>query len=332
MRFATPAFLLLVFGLPLVAAALYWRERRRHRLAGQFATANLLPRLALARSTARKLLASALFLAALLAAIIAGARPQWGFEEKRIVSSGIDLFIAVDVSKSMLAQDYKPNRLARARELLQNIIWSLKGDRVGIIAFAGDAAIVCPLTTDYSMALSTLDGLDTDAVSRPGTDIGRAIEVALRAFDVAARGDKVVVVLTDGEDFGGYALQMAETAARAHVRIFCIGIGTTQGVPVPDGSSYKVDSSGKVVSTKLDFSTLSKIAQATGGGAYKANPTGISEIQQILAEIAKLQQAQNEELVFRVYIERFPWFLGLAFALLILEMFVFETRRRAEMT
>jgi Ca-activated chloride channel family protein len=330
MRFANPSFLLLIFSLPLLGVVLFWRERYRARLRERYATSNLHTRLVRSMSRPRRRASALAVLIAFVLIIVAGARPQWGYEDRHIQSAGIDLIIAVDVSKSMLAEDYKPNRLARAKDLLQNIIWSLKGDRVGIVAFAGDAAVVCPLTSDYAMARASLQGLDTNTVSRPGTDIGRAIDVALGAFELAAQGDKVLVLLTDGEDHGGRAREFAQRAAKAGVKIFCIGIGTTQGMPIPEDSGYKTDKQGRVVATKLDFSLLTEIAELTKGNAVKANPTGIAELQPILAAIENMQRTQQQETVVRVYKERFPWFAALALALLIIEMFVFETRGRVE--
>lgn len=330
MRFANPNFLLLIFAVPLYWIVWYWRERYREKLRVRYAAASLHPKLINTPKRWPRRIAGGLFLSAIVMAIIAGARPQWGYEDRRIQSAGIDLIIAVDTSKSMLAEDYKPNRLARAKELLQNIIWSLKGDRVGIVAFAGDAAVVCPLTSDYTMARATLEGLDVNAVSKPGTDIGRAIDVALGAFELAAQGDKVLILLTDGEDHGGQAREMAERAAKQGVRIYCIGIGTTQGMPIPEDGGYKTDKSGRVVSTKLDFATLTQIAEITKGTVIKANPSGISEIQPILADIERMQHSQQQETIVRVYTERFPWFLAVALCLLILEMFVFDSRQRRE--
>lgn len=331
MRFATPNFLLLIFALPLVGTLWYLMQRRKRQLAERFATPNLLPVLAVRKSSDRALWKGILLLAGAAAAIFAGARPQWGYEDRKIVSAGADVLIAVDVSRSMLAEDYKPNRLARAKELLTNILWGLKGDRVGVVAFAGDAAVVCPLTSDYSMARAALEGLDTSTVSTPGTNIGRAIDVALGAFDVAARGDKILVLLTDGEDHEGQAVAMAERAAKSGVKIFAIGIGTTQGMPIPDErGSYKTDREGKLVSTRLDFNTLTQIAERTAGAALKANPSGSSELQPILSELEKVRHAQNQETVVRVYHERFPWFVALALILLTLEMFVLETRTSRE--
>ncbi len=330
MKFANPSFLFLIFALPVVALLLYAREKRRTVLRERFAAARLHPMIISHLSRQRRVVGALLFLSGLAAAILAGARPQWGYEDRRIVSAGIDLIIAVDVSKSMLAEDYKPNRLGRAKELLQNILWSLKGDRVGIVAFAGDAAVVCPLTADYAMAKAALQGLDTTSVSKPGTDIGRALDVAMGALELAAQGDKVIVLLTDGEDHGGQAVAMAEKAAKAGVRIYCIGIGTSQGMPIPEEGGYKVDKQGRVVSTRLDFETLTRIAELTKGSAYKANPAGFAEIQPILSEIEQMQHRGEQETVFRIYRERFPWFIGLALSLLILEMFIFETRRSPE--
>ena len=320
MRFANPHFLWLLLALPALVGLLALRGWRRRRLLARFAEASLHPYLAPNFSPHLYRIKQMLLVAAAALLIIGGARPQWGYEERRIVSRGIDLLIAVDVSQSMLAQDYKPNRLARAKDLLQNILWELKGDRVGIIAFAGEAVIQCPLTIDYGMAKAALDTLDTNAVATPGTNIGAAIDAAIRAFDTAASGERVLILLTDGEDHEGQGVTMAEKAKAHKIRIHTIGIGTSEGMPIPvEGGSYKQDKEGRLVATKLDFATLSKIAEITGGQAIKANPEGIAELVPILSDIEKTVKTQQQDTVFRVYTERFAWFVIPALLLLCIE-------------
>ena len=274
MRFANTEALWALLALPLLALLVAWGIRGRRTMLGRFASlplalGYLAPRFSPARLRAKGLL----LVAAAASLAFAAARPQWGFEDRKILSRGIDMVVAVDTSLSMLAQDYKPDRIARAKELLQDIIWSAKGDRLGVIAFAGDAYVMCPLTLDYSMASSVLKSLSVSTVPVRGTNVAAAINQALSAFSTGAGGERILVLLTDGEDHGGAATQAAERAAKEKVKIYTIGIGTSNGMPIPlpDGS-YKQDREGKIVSTKLDFSTLTKISQMTGARRSAPRP------------------------------------------------------------
>jgi Ca-activated chloride channel family protein len=330
MRFANPDALWALLALPVLALLVAWGIRRRRAMLGRFASlplalAYLAPRFSPSRLRGK----GALLVAAAACLAFAAARPQWGFEDRKMLSRGIDMIVAVDTSLSMLAQDYKPDRLARAKELLQDIIWSAKGDRLGVIAFAGDAYVMCPLTLDYSMASSVLKSLSVNTVPVRGTNVAGALNQALNAFATGSGGERVLVLLTDGEDHGGAAIDAAERAAKEKVKVYTIGIGTSNGMPIPlpDGS-YKQDREGKIVSTKLDFSTLTKISQLTGGKAVRAQAGGSADLQPVLADIEKMQKVNQQDTTYRVWTERFQWFLGPAIILLVLEALVTDASRR----
>ncbi|MBX7246591.1 MAG: VWA domain-containing protein [Candidatus Sumerlaeaceae bacterium] len=320
MRFARPEMLWMLLALPLVAALLWWTVRRRMAVLERYASATALRSLAPNHSRGRVIAKSALLLVAITFGILASARPQWGHEDRRLLSKGVDVMIAVDTSLSMMAQDYKPSRLDRAKQLLQNIIWALKGDRAGIIAFAGDAYIKCPLTLDYGMVSAALQSIDVSSVPVQGTDIGQAIKAAIRAFDASSQGEKILVLLTDGEDQGKDTAAALEKAKAQKIHIFTIGIGTTEGRPIPlPNGQYKQDKEGKIVNSRLDFKLLTDIASQTGGKAIKANASGFSELDVIMADLSQFQASNQEDRIHRVYTERFQWFLLPAILLLIWE-------------
>lgn len=327
MTFAYPQYLWLLLGLPVMALLLWWANRRRLAVLRRFASQQVLAYLAPHYSHARRLLQSLLFLAAVTFAIFAAARPQWGYEERKIRSRGLDIIVAVDVSTSMLARasadgttGSRTMRLDRAKDLLQNILWRARGDRVGIMAFAGSSIITCPLTLDYGMAKTALQQVGPDSVSSQGTAIATAIDAAVKAFEMSSTGERILVLLTDGEDTGSDVKAAAERARKAGIKIYAIGIGSTQAVPImmPDGR-YKADHEGKTVYSKLDFDTLAEIASLTGGKAIKANPSGIAELDVVLGDIEQMQKTDQQDSVRHIPIERFQWFLVPAILLLMWE-------------
>lgn len=319
MRFANPQILWLLLLLPFAVGALWMAGRHRVRVLSRFAPPQAIAYLANHYAGGIPLSKQILSITAIAGIIFATARPQWGFEDRHIISRGVDVIVAVDTSSSMLAQDYRPNRLARAKDLLQNVIWTMRGDRIGIMAFAGSAFMQCPLTLDYGMAKTALEALDINSVPVQGTAIGTAIDAAVNAFQVAGSGERVLVLLTDGEDQGTQPIEAAQRAAKEHVRIYTIGIGTSQGMPIPINGGYKQDHEGHVVNSKLDLLTLAKIAQLSGGKAIKANSRGNAELDEILSDLASLQKKEQQDTVYRVYTERFQWFLLPSIVLLALE-------------
>ncbi len=319
MRFAYPLVLWALLLLPALAAFLAWSLRRRRILLERYASAKLLPLLGGDPGSWRLWMRPAMILFASTLLIFAAARPQWGHEDRKIISRGVDIMVAVDTSASMLAQDYRPNRLERAKQLLQDIIWRARGDRVGVMAFAGSAAIQSPLTLDYSMASAALKSLGPGSVSAGGTALGKAIDAAVQAFKTGSAGERVLIVLTDGEDQGSEPIEAAQRAAEAGVKIYTVGIGTSQGGATPTDQGPKTDRSGEQVVSKLDFETLTRIAQITGGKAVKANPRGGAELDTILGDLEQLAKAEQQDRIYRVYQERFQWFLFPAILVLVWE-------------
>jgi len=329
LRFEHPHALGLLLGVLLLAAFLLWTGWRKRRLLARFANVAVLGRLLPSVSAGKQAAKAALLLAALALAVFSLARPQYGAVEQRIERKGIDLFIAIDTSASMLSQDVPPNRLTRAAEQLKGLIRKLSGDRVGIVAFAGAAFVQCPLTLDYGLAQRILDTVGPDSVPVVGTAIGDAIRVATRNFERNELGHKVLVLLTDGEDQGSDPLSAAQEAAKEGVVIYAIGIGSEQGAPIPlAAGGYKEDKEGHKVNSRLDFETLKKIAQATGGSAILGLESGFREIDAIYADIQTIDKKRLESSTHSLFRERYQHFLLPAILLLAAEMWISDRRRR----
>ncbi len=310
------ALWLLTLLAPLVLAAL-WSARRRRRAAARLGETALLGRLyePAVRSWRRRRALAGLAAAALLA--VAAARPQYGRVEQTLERAGLDVIIGIDVSASMLATDIEPNRLAQAKESLKRLVRSLRGHRLGIVAFAGEAFLLCPMTLDHALALLVLESVGPDSVGVPGTDLGRAVEVAQGAFQRGGAGSPVLVLITDGEDNEGRGLAAAQRAAGAGVRIFAIGIGTERGGPVPEGErGYKEKDGAKVVS-HLDLAGLAAMARATGGAAYAggANP-GVA-VNAIALRLDRMDKTELESGKIVLYEDRYGWFVAPAIILLV---------------
>ncbi|HPB30328.1 MAG TPA: VWA domain-containing protein [Candidatus Sumerlaeota bacterium] len=329
MRFASQAVLYGLFTLPLILLFQAWVLHRKRTLLYRLGNRDLVSRLAEGTSPSRQAVRAGLLALALLLLITSLSRPQYGTIERPMTRKGVDIFIAMDTSLSMLARDIKPNRLARAKEQLRGVIHRLQGDRVGIIAFAGTAIVQCPLTMDYGLALSVLDTVDDKSVPVPGTAIGEAIRAAVQAFGRASTGDRVIILLTDGEDQQTNPLGAADEAARAGVRIYSIGIGSEKGEPIPlETGSFKQDEKGHVVNSRLDLDLLTKISEKTKGMTLKANPTGGLELDAIYADIGLLDKAELRTATFTIHEDRFQLFLLPAILLLLLEMVLPERRKR----
>ena len=269
-------------------------------------------------------------LAALIAAL---AEPQYGFSWEELERKGVDVVVAVDVSDSMLVRDADAagglTRLERAKREIVDLLRMMEGDRVGLVAFAGTAYVQCPLTLDYGAAEVFLDAIDTDLIPVKGTDLSAALEVSLDALSGGARESLAVILITDGEDHSGKALELAEKARVAGVRIFTIGIGRDEGAPVPDaGGGFRRSRSGEIVLSRLDEPTLQKMALATGG-RYVRSVTGDLDLEQIYSQGIKavLEDQQLASERRQRFKERFQWLLALALPLLMLEPMISERRR-----
>jgi len=330
--FADPKYLTALAAVPLLAVLMALVALRKRRLAGRMGDAPLLRALSASRSGDRRAMKAALVLAALACAVIGAARPQAGWQLTRGTAKGIDVVVALDVSASMLAEDVKPNRLERAKAELSALISSLEGSRIAIVAFSGSAAPVCPLTADSRAASMFLDALRAGAVETPGTDIGVALERALRSFDPKEDRSRAVVVVTDGEDHEGGYEEAAARAAEAGVPVYCVGVGGDEGVPIPLESGgakkgFRRDASGEIVLTRLDRRVLEEVAAATRGSMHVIGPGGGT-----LAELAKELKslpARERPTAYTHREERFVTAAILALCLLALDVFVGERRGRA---
>lgn len=319
--------------LPLTALMLIVAQRRRKRTIELFADRELLERLSGRGLRGRRFLKGVFLIASLGLILIALAGPRWGSRFQEVAQRGVDVMILVDVSRSMLVEDMDPDRLERAGREILDFLRVVQGDRVGLVAFSGAAFIQCPLTLDYAALEMFLSALEPDLIPVPGTDIGAAIDTGLSAFDFDSETDKVILLITDGEDNENKGLEAARKAAGKGVKIFVFGMGDPSGGPIPafDGKGgFKKDEEGKLVLSKLEEETLRGIASVTDG-AYVRSVAGDLDLDLLYFDGIKtstVDQALKGGKI-RVYEERFPIFVLAAFLLLLLEGMI-PDRRNAE--
>lgn len=268
-----------------------------------------------------------MFLAVVILGIFAAANLQTGSKMEEVKREGIDLFFCVDISNSMNAEDIAPNRLERSKQAINNIINKLAGDRIGIIIFAGNAYVQLPLTTDYAAAKMFLSTVDTDLIPTQGTEIGAAINLAIKSFGNSEQ-NKAIVVISDGEDHeNGNAIKAAQEAAKMGIKIYSIGMGLEEGAPIPiynqygKRTGYKKDRDGKIVITKSDDNILRQIAEI-GDGIYRRASNSNVGLDEIFEEINKVEKNEIDSKVFTDYEDQFQWFLGAAIILLIMEILI----------
>jgi Ca-activated chloride channel family protein len=332
MTFANPHMLWLLLVIPPALLGFFWWSwRKRQGLLTQFIQARLLPSLTVGISAARQKIRLACLVLAVVCLILALARPQWGFDWEEVKLRGLDIVVAIDTSKSMLAEDIAPNRLARAKLAALDLMQQAKSDRLGLVAFAGNAFLQCPLTIDDMAFRQSVEALDVNTIPQGGTAIAEAIDTALTAFK-EGENYKVLVLFTDGEDHDSGALEAAQKAAKEGLRIFTIGVGTAEGelLRVKDAqgnSDYIRDEQGNVVKSHLNETLLQQIASATEGGFYL--PLRGAKTMDTLYEqgLAKLPKSQRQEKLIRRYHERYHWPLAAAIVLLLAEM-LFPERKR----
>ncbi len=330
MQFSNIHYLWLLWLIPLLVLFYLWAWRRKNTLLARFVSAQLRARLLLEVSPQRQRFKMLLVLLAVVGIVLALIRPQYGFHWEEVQSRGVDIVIALDVSKSMLAEDVSPNRLERAKREIIDFLELVQGDRIGLVAFAGEGFLQCPLTLDYGAVRIFLDDLDTDLIPVPGTAIGQAISKGIAAFDQEDKRSRVMILITDGEDHEGDPPAMAEKAKEQQVKIFAIGIGKEEGAPIPAGGSrggFMKNSAGELILSKLNQGTLEKIASTTGG-SFKRATTGNLELEQIYRSIRA--EVGDKELLSgrrKQFEERFQWPLSLALCCLFAELLLRETRR-----
>jgi len=328
MTFAVLWMLHFLWFLPLVIVGLITYQRRRRRALERLADHELLPRLMAPERRGMFFFKGVLLLGALALMIIALAGPRWGSHYQEVSQKGVDVMIVFDVSPSMLVEDVKPTRLEQARREVLDFLRVVQGDRVGLIAFSGAAYVQCPLTLDYAALEMFLEQLSPDLIPVPGTDLGDAIDVALHSFDPEAATDRVIMLITDGEDNENQGLDAAREASASGIKIFVFGIGQPEGGPVPgDSGGFAKDDSGKIVLSKLDEAGLRQIAGTTGGVYVRAlNGDFDLDVIYFSGIRSRTQAAELKSGKIKVYEERFSTFIAVALVLLMLEGIISERR------
>jgi Ca-activated chloride channel family protein len=326
MIFASPNSLWLLLLVPALAGFLWWSWCAKQRLIALFVHARLMEFLTVGVSHAREWTRLALVVAAVGSLVLALARPMWGFTWEEVKQRGLDIVVAIDTSRSMLAEDVRPNRIARAKLAALDVMKMAKNDRLGLVAFAGSAFLQCPLTLDDAAFRQCVEALNVSIIPQGGSALTSAIETALTAFKDDSDNHKILVLFTDGEDHDGGALEAAKEANKKGLRIFTIGIGSTDGelvrVAVEKGrTDFLRDDSGNIVKSRLNESLLQQIAGAADG--FYLNLRGVNTIETLYEKgLAPLPKADFDAKLLRRHHERFYWPLGLGIVLLLLEMFL----------
>lgn len=332
----SPQWLWLLLALPLLPLGAWWMAKRRERRLEAFVARPgwdlLNPSVSLLARRARMWL----LLGAVAFAVVAAARPVWGSRERVVQERGIEVILAIDVSNSMLAEDVPPNRLEQAKTISRRIIGSFPGHRVGIVPFAGDAFLQCPLTNDYGIARTMIDHLSPRIIGEQGTDIGRAIEVARNAFSEGTEGGtRIIVFITDAEDHEGGVEEQVRLAAREGIRIFAIGLGTEEGAVVPDPQLSTprnpvplVGPGGIRAFSRLDTGILRMLSEGTGGESFIAAPGRAFDVDPLIRTLEGYATGEFGESRRVVREERFQIPLAIALALLLAEGFVGDRRRK----
>lgn len=325
-----------LFALPFALGGLlllfFSTQRARAQMLGRFAAARLLPVLLVTYSPILRLVKNILVAGGVLFVLVALARPQWGYDWQENHARGVDVVFVLDTSRSMLTPDVQPSRLERAKLAIYDCVQKMPGNRIGLVAFAGDAFLQCPLTLDYDAFRQTLDAVDTNTIARGGTDIAVGLDAAATALEKSGN-HKIIVLLTDGEDLEAGGVAEAKTLAEQGITIYTVGVGTAQGeiIPIRDSAGktgFVRDERGELVKSQLDSTTLSDIANATHGFYQPLGPTGEGLMRVYEDGIKKLPDQDQKSKMTRQPVERYQWPLAAAVLLLTAELLI-GTRRPA---
>lgn len=332
-RFANIEYLNLLYLIPLLVIVFWYTHRRKNLLLNRFASIKLQKLLLPMRSKFKGFLKFSLILLSIFLLIFALANPQVGSKIEEVKQVGIDVYILLDVSLSMQAQDIKPSRLEKAKHEISKLIQKLRGDRIGLIVFSGEAFVQFPLTTDYAAANLFLSAVDVTTVPQPGTAIAPAIRLAQRSFKEDEETKKAIVIITDGENHEGDVVKIAEESTSKGISIFTIGLGDATGAPIPITNAngvqigYKKDKFGNAVLTKLDEKTLEEIANA-GGGKYYHGTNTEDELDKVYNDLSKFEETEYGTTKITDYEDRFYYLLFPSILLLIIEFFITSRKNK----
>ena len=334
-RLERPERLWLLWLLPILGTFFVWSFRRRRQLLKSFASAELLARLGGSGGSAQRVMKAVLIVLAASLLLFSLSELMVGFEWEEVQRRGVDVVIALDTSDSMLVRDVEArgdlSRLERAKREIQDLLSLMEGDRVALVAFAGTSFLELPLTLDYSAAALFLGAIDNEIIPVKGTSLGSAVRTALEAFESSSSESRALILITDGEDHDGDAMEAAALAAEQGVRIFPIGIGREEGAPIPrPGGGFRRDDQGEIILSRLDEPTLQRLALETGG-RYVRSVTGDMDLEQIYQQgiKASLEDRDLESGRRQRWKGRFQWLLLAAIVVLMIESLLDSRGRRA---
>lgn len=326
-NFAQAQYLLLLLLVPLFfvfhAVMLRFRRRRIRRFGDEQLVKGIMPSYSASKGWVRV----SLFTIAFFFFTIGLSRPQIGAKLKEHQTKGVEIMIALDVSNSMLAEDYSPDRLERAKLAISKLVDRLRDDRIGLIVFAGSSFVQLPVTTDYVSAKMFLNSITTESVPVQGTAIGDAINTAIRSFSLQSEKSRAIIVITDGENHEDDPVAAAKQAAELGIRVFTIGVGSPQGEPIPVDGELLRDKNGEIVVTKLDEKLLRDIA-AAGGGLYVRAENSEFGLNPIVENIKKMDEEEFSSIVFEEFDEQYMYFFGIALVFFVIEMLIGSRRAK----
>ncbi|MCQ2183139.1 MAG: VWA domain-containing protein [Bacteroidales bacterium] len=328
--FAKPEFLWLLLLVPLLPVAYGIMRRFRKRRIRRFGDERLMNELMPSWSGAKGWVRIALFCLGFAFFTVGLARPLIGAKLAERETKGAEIMICLDVSNSMLAQDYSPDRLSRAKLAISRLTDKLQGDRIGLIVFAGSSFVQLPITTDYVSAKMFLNSISTESVPIQGTAIGEAIMTAAKSFSVQSEKSRAIIVITDGENHEDDAVEAARRVGETGIRIYTIGVGSLRGQPIPYNGELMKDKNGEIVVSRLDEGTLQQIA-AAGNGAYIHAGNEEFGLNPIVDEIKKLEEEKFNSVVFEDYDEQFMYFFAVALFFFVIELLVGDRRPKRRM-
>lgn len=325
-RFEDPTYLWLLIVVPILAVVrlVVWRQRKSKLR--KFGDPELLRRLMPDASDYRPTVKFWLLMAALALLIVTLARPQMGSKVSHEKRNGIEIIIAMDISNSMKAEDVVPSRLDKSKLMVENLVDHFTTDKVGLVVFAGDAFVQLPITSDYVSAKMFLQNITPSLINTQGTDIAKALTVSMRSFIQQDKMGKAIVLITDGEDHEGGALEAAKAAAKKGINVFILGVGDPKGAPIPTGNGgYMTDNTGQTVLSALNEKMCREVAQAGSGMYIHVDNTSDAQ-DQLNAQLTKLQKGDTDSVIYSEYDEQFQAFALLALLLLIVEACLLESK------
>ena len=324
-RFANVEFLYLLLLIPLLVAIYALAAHRRRRLVERFGNLEIMRGLMPDFSRGRLRLKGVLFILAYICLIFAAARPQFGSKLREEKARGVEIMLVVDVSNSMLAEDFEPNRLERTKYAINKLFEGLQQERVGLIAFAGEPKVQLPITSDYRMAQAFAKRLSPSLVGEQGTAIGKALQLAALSFSSQSEKSRVIVLITDGENHEDDAVAVAQMAKEQGIRIYTIGIGTPEGAPIEIGGEFVKDENDEIVVSKLGEEMLQEIASVTEGAYVRASKQDIG-LEEVVKSINQMEKSELSTIRYEEYNEQYQYPLAVALVLLLIEFTILSRR------